>query len=223
VHSRLRLITAPAGRRFGHSQPITTTGDASQPSLALANDGSLFLAWRASLPAGGEQNVDAAILAAVRDPAGAASAPQTVSSLPGSAPQIGVTTQGDATIVWNQRNSTTVNPDGAEVAAALRPASGGAFGPPVRLHAADVAAGSASLAVASSGDTTIVYSASGLGPGGPAVPEALSRSRPPASPFGAAQPLPADFSGAFVFAAGARVTAVSGGSGGRTLISDLSP
>jgi hypothetical protein len=223
VHSRLRLVTAPAGRRFGHSQAITTSGDASQPSLALATDGSVFLAWRASPPAGGEQNVDAAILAAVRDPAGVVSAAQTISQLPGSAPRIGITAQGEATIVFDQRNPTAVNPDGAEVVAALRPAAGGAFGPPVRLPAAGVAADSASLAVESSGSTTIVYSAAVIGPGGPAEPAAVSQTRPPAAAFGAAAPLPADFAGAFVFAAGARVTAVSGGSGGRTLISDLSP
>jgi hypothetical protein len=91
------------------------------------------------------------------------------------------------------------------------------------LHPANVAADSASLAVESSGRTTIVYSASLIGPGGPAAPEAVSQTRPPGSPFGAVAALPVDFGGAFVFAAGARVTAVSGGSGGRTLISDLSP
>jgi hypothetical protein len=42
----------------------------------------------------------------------------------------------------------------------------------------------------------------------------------PGAGFGAAQALGADFSGAFVFAAGARSTVASDGSGGRTLISD---
>ena len=221
VHTRLRLVSARRGRRFGHSQAIGAGGDASQPSLALAPDGSVIVAWRASLPAGGEQNLDAPILAAIRDPNGATSSAQTISQLPGSTPQVGVNPQGEAVAVWSQINPTPTNPDGREVAAALRPASRGAFEPPVRLHAANVSAGSPSLAVESSGDMTVVYSASVIEPGGSSGPAAISLRRTSGSPFGTPETLPTDFSGAFVFAAGARVTAVSGGSGGRTLISDV--
>ncbi len=57
----------------------------------------------------------------------------------------------------------------------------------------------------------------------PGNPQGVSHLRPPAGSFGPAVALPANFTGVFVFAAGRRISAVSGGSGGRTLVSDWRP
>ena len=225
-HTRLRIAVAERGRRFGHSEPITHSGDASQPAVAITPDGHAIVAWRGSLPAGSEQNSDATIFAATRDRLGRLSALQPVSQHDGYEPRIAATPQGEAILVWNERDFTPQNPDGAQVAAAVRPSGGGSFGTPVTLSRPNVAADSAALAVDASGTATIVYSAAAARPpyatGGPV---AVAHRRAPGAPsFGAAaEPLPAAFIGALVIAAGARVTAASGRSGGRTLISDYAP
>jgi hypothetical protein len=75
-------------------------------------------------------------------------------------------------------------------------------------------------AVDPAGVAYLVYSAAagtGTTPDGAA---GISHVRLPGGAFGPPVALPSGFTGAFVFTAGAKVTAVSGGSGGRTLISD---
>jgi hypothetical protein len=218
--SALRLAIAPRGELFGPSRAIPSPGEASQPSIAIAPNGSVIMAWRGSLPTGGEQNVDAPIVASTRTGAGVLSASQVVSALPGSDPQVHTTPQGRTILGWNQRNPTPQNPDGPEVAVSLGPAPGGGFAPPVRLSPAGIAAGSVSLAVDTAGSTTAVYSAA-LPPPLTTPPIGVAQVMAPGAGFGAPQALGLNFSGASVFAAGARVTAVSGGSDGRTLISDL--
>ena len=158
-HTRLRIAVAARGRRFGHSEAITRSGEASQPAVAITPDGDAIVAWRGSLPAGGEQNSDATIFAAERDRLGRLSAPQPISQHPGYEPRIATNPQGEAILVWNERDYTPQNPDGQQVAVAVRRADGGGFGSPLTLSAADVAAGSASLAVDAGGMATIVYSA----------------------------------------------------------------
>jgi hypothetical protein len=94
------------------------------------------------------------------------------------------------------------------------------FGAPTTMTPANVAAGGASLAVDGAGDAYLVYGAAAATGATPAGPAGVSHVRPPGGAFGPPVALPADFGGAFVFAAGAKVTAVSGGSGGRMLLSD---
>lgn len=79
-------------------------------------------------------------------------------------------------------------------------------------------AGSASLAVDAAGNAVAVYSAALTGRSAP-PPVAVAQRRTPGAAFGAPELLGAKFAGAFAFSAGARVTAVSGGGGGRTLVS----
>ena len=224
VHTALRLTIAPPGGLFGPARPIPSPGDVSQPALALGAHGTAIIAWRGSLPAGGEQNADATIFAAVRNGNGVLAGPQPVSLLPGSNPQVRVNGQGEAILAWDQRNPTPQNPDGPEVATSLRGAASGAFAAPVTISPAGIAAGSASLAVDATGSAILVYTASLLDPGLPGGGIlAVSHRRPPGGVFGPPQSLPAQFSGAFVFAAGALVSAASGGSEGRTGLSDYVP
>jgi hypothetical protein len=106
----------------------------------------------------------------------------------------------------------------------VRGAAGGAFAAPVTISPAGTAAGSASLAVDATGTATLAYTASLLNPGLPGgAILALSHRRPPGGVFGRPELLPAQFSRAFVFAAGALVSAASGGSDGRTALSDYVP
>ena len=223
VHTRLRIAVAARGRRFGHSRAVTRNGDASQPAVAITPDGRAIVAWRGSLPAGGEQNVDATIFAAVRDRSGGLSAAQAVSQHPGFAPRVAANPEGEAILVWNERDYSPQNPDGAQVAAAVRAADGGAFGSPATLSGVNLSAASAALAVDAGGTATIVYSAA-TARAPYSSPVAVSHRRVPGAPsFTGPEPLPAEFTGALVIAAGTRVTAASGGSGGRTLISDYAP
>lgn len=216
----LRLVTAPRGLRFGFPRAIPSPGNASQPSIAVAPNGGAIVAWRASPPAGGEQNADAPILASVRASSGIISTPQVVSQLPGSGPQVRANTQGEAILVWNQRNPSPQNPDGPEVAASVRPTGASGFEAPFLLSPAGAPAGTASLAIAADGTAVAGYTAS-LTAAYTAPPAAYTRSRTPGSAtFDRPELLGADFSGAFVFSAGSLVTAASAGSGGRTLISD---
>lgn len=216
----LRLVFAPRDLRFGLARAITSPGNASQPSIAVAPNGDAIIAWRASLPAGGEQNADAPILASVRASSAIISPAQVVSQLPGSGPEVRTNAQGEAILVWNQRNPSPQNPDGPEVAASLRPVGATAFEAPFLLSPAGAAAGSGSLAIGAGGDAVAGYTAS-LATASVPPPAAYARSRTPGSAtFDPPELLGGDFSGAFVFSAGPLVTAASAGSGGRTLISD---
>lgn len=216
--SALRLAIAPRGELFGPARSIPSPGDASQPSIAIAPNGNAILAWRGSLPSGGEQNADGPIFAAQRTAAGVLSSTQAVSLLPGSAPQVRTNARSEAILVWNQRNPTPQNPDGPEVAASVSRVPGEGFGPPVRLSPAAVAAGSVSLGLDAAGTAIAVYSAAL--PGQPTTTSGVVQVMAPGAGFAPPQVVGADFSAAFAFGAGARLTVASGGSGGRTLISD---
>lgn len=226
AHTRLRLAVMPRGGRFGHSRAVTTGGDASQPSLAVAGD-SPILAWRASPPAGGEQNEDATILVAAAAADGRILLRQAISTLPGSNPEVRASAGPDAYVVWDQRKSTPQNPDGPEIAGAPLASDGTSvtFGAAALLSPPGVPAGSASLTIDAGGALTVAFSAALTGDDGPVgvVRRGMLRAGAAAPDLGAPEQLPADFSGAVVLAAGARVTVVSGGSGGRTLLSDYAP
>ena len=63
------IVVRRSGRHgVEHFLSAPADGDASQPSLAVRRDGSAVVAWRASLPAGGEQNEAGAIKAVTSSP-----------------------------------------------------------------------------------------------------------------------------------------------------------
>jgi hypothetical protein len=220
VHTRLRMATfGRDGRRVGREHFLSTTGDASQPSLAVGRDGSTTVAWRSSLPAGGEQNDPAPIMAATSSPDAVLTPAQAVSVARGELPQVRVNAGGEAILAWNQINPTPGNPDGPQIAVALRPAGAPAFGAPATISPPNVLADSASLAVDSSGTAYLLYSAdSGTG-----SRIAVSHVRAPASVFGPPLTLPPAFAGGTLVAAGAKVTAVSGVGGPAVDVSDWAP
>lgn len=98
VGSALRLAIAPRGGLFGPARAIATPTNVSQPSIAIAPGGDAIFAWRASLPAGGEQDADAPILASVRTRTDRATGSQAVSVIPGSDPQVRTNRQGEAVL-----------------------------------------------------------------------------------------------------------------------------
>ncbi|MDX6721483.1 MAG: hypothetical protein QOJ63_3737 [Solirubrobacteraceae bacterium] len=227
LHTRLRMaVIRRSGRLTGdHAISRAADGDASQPSIAVRRDATADLAWRASLPAGGEQNDAAPILAAVSTPVEVTSQPRAVSLLRGERPTVRVDAQGEAVLAWDQFDSTPQNPDGSEIAVAVRPAGADTFGPAATITPANVTASGSSLAVDATGSAYLVYSAFGGDLSTPgASPLGLSHVRPAGGAFGPPLALPDGFGGATVFSAGAKVTAVSGGgSAGRWLVSDWTP
>jgi hypothetical protein len=126
----IRLSVAAHGRRFGSSQTISDSSVAcSQPAIAVAADGSAVIAWRASLPASEEEDRWAPIRVAIRDPQGHISAAQTLSRADGDAPRIGVGSQGEVIVLWQQRSTR-----GTVVTAAVG-RIGATFGPPIQISA----------------------------------------------------------------------------------------
>lgn len=211
VHTRLRMATLGRdGRRLGREHFISATGDASQPSLAVARDGGATIAWRASPPSGGEQDEAAPIMAAVSTPDAVTTPVQAVSAGRGERPQVRVTA-GEAILAWNALRPTPANPDGPEVAIAVRAAGAPAFGAPALISPPNVAAGGASLAVDPAGTAFLLYTAGGQ--------IAVSHVRAAASVFGPPATLPGAFAGGSLLTAGRRVSAVTG-LGGRTAVSD---
>ncbi len=223
-HTRLRMASFRRdGRRLGREHAISgaADGDASEPALALRRDGSAVVGWRASLPAGGEQNNSAAILAVASAPDAVLGPVMVVSPALGDDPAIGVDAQGEAILAWREFDATPGDPDGPQVAIATQPVPTASFGAPVRVTPAGATAGGPSLAVDAAGVAHLAYSAvAGNVPGNP---EGVSHVRAPGASFGPPVALPANFTGVFVFAAGRKISAASGGSGGRTLVSDWRP
>ena len=219
IHTRLRMtVLRRSGRRAGAEHFISSSGDAGQPSLAVQRDGTALIAWRASLPAGGEQDDPAPIMAATSTADALVALPQPVSTTFGERPQVRVNAAGEAVLAWQQLHPAPTTVDGPQIAVAVRLAGTTAFGAPVVVSPASVLADAPSLAVDASGTAYLVYNTASalLGPG------ALSHVRPVAGALGPPVALPQGFAGAAVLSAGTRVTAV-GASGGRTLVSDWVP
>jgi hypothetical protein len=215
VHTRTRLATfTRRGRRLGREHFVSTAGDASQPSLAVGADGSAIVAWRASLPAGGEQDEPAPIMVAASTPDALLAPPQPLSLARGDRPQARVTAGGEAIVAWSQFDPAPAAGDRRQVAFALRPAGAPAFGAPAVISPPNSDAGSPSLAVDAAGNTHLLYGADNR--------VAVTHVRPPRGIFGAPATLPAAFAGGSLLAAGAQLTAVSG-VGGRTVVSDRAP
>lgn len=207
VHTRLRLAAfARSGRALGGERFISTTGDASEPLLAVAPDGTATVAWRASVPSGGEAGGPGAIMTATAPPGGTVAPAQTVATAPGEQPQLRLGAGGEAVLAWTRFPAT----GGSEVAIAVRPPGASAFGAPAAISPPGVEASTPSLAVDPAGNTHLLYGAAGN--------LAVAQVRAPGGIFGAPVTLPG-FAGGALLEAGAKVTAVSG-LGGRNVVSD---
>jgi hypothetical protein len=222
VHTRLRMAVIRRSNRQGPEQAISSAADgaASQPSVAVRPDGTAEIAWRASLPAGGEQNTSAPIMAAASKPAEVTSPPQVISMRRGEQPVIGVDPQGEAILAWDQFNATPQNVEAQEIAVAVRPAAASPFGAAGALSPPNAAPGRASLAIDGAGTAYLAYYTYN---GVPGTPIGLSHARPPGGAFGAPIALPATLRAVSLLPAGATVSAVGGGSGARVLVSDWTP
>ncbi len=219
VHTRLRMtVLRRSGRRLGTEHFLTAGGDAAQPSLAVLPDATALVAWRASLPAGGEQDDPAPIMAVATTPDANLAAPQAVSTTRGDRPQLRVSARGEALIAFTQIDPTPANPDGPEIAVAIRPAGSQAFGAPATISPPGVAADSPALAVDGASRAHLLYGADA----GAAGRVAVTHVRAPGSIFGPPVTLPAAFAGGTLLAAGPRLTAISG-PGARALVSDWTP
>jgi hypothetical protein len=184
----------------------------------VAPDGTAVVAWRASLPAGGEQDEAAPIMAAVSSPDAVVAPARVVSAVAGSLPQVRRNPQGEAILAWDQHASTPANPDGGGVAVAIRPPGAAAFGAPALISPPTIRSDGAALAVDAAGTTFLLYSADSTA--GRRV--AVAHVRRPGGIFGSPTTLPAAFAGGTLLAAGAKVTAVSGPFG-PTAVSDWVP
>jgi hypothetical protein len=225
VHTRLRMAVIRRSNRQGPQQTISSAadGDASQPSIAVRPDGTAEIAWRASLPAGGEQNESAPILAAASSPDAVTSPPQVISTHRGEQPVIGVDPRGEAILAWDQFNATPQNVEAQEIAVAVRAAAASPFGAATALSPANAVPARASLAIDAAGTAYVAYySYNGL----PGIPIGLSHVRPEGGAFGAPIALPASLRAVSLLSAGAKVSAFGGGggsSGARVLVSDWTP
>jgi hypothetical protein len=220
---RMVVIRRSGARNAEHFVSRPADGSASQPSIAVRADGTADLAWRASLPAGGEQDQRAPIFAAASSPDAVVTQPQAVSTLPGDDPFLRVTRQGEAIVSWNQFNSTPQNPDGEEIAYAVRPTGATNFGPATTISAPGDRAAGQSLAVDAAGSAVLVYvAAPAIGPA-PNGAVGQSHFRPAGGAFGPAVPFPGSATnGLRVFAAGSKISAYGGGVSG-VVISDWTP
>lgn len=224
---RIHLAVARRGRRFGSPRPISPRGvPASQPAIAVARDGSAVLAWRRSDPATPAEDLAGPIQAAVRDPQGRVSEPQTVSPAvaaqpneppraAGQRPQLRLNRQGEAILVWQQFHFSPEHPDRQEIAAAVRPA-GGTFGPAAAISPPAVEADYASLAVDRRGTAVVAWR------GGTGV---LASVRPPGGSFGEPAPPAAAGrpAGVPTTVAARDVVTAAWSNGPRTLFSDWTP
>jgi hypothetical protein len=224
-HTQPRMIVIRRSGRHGveHFLAAPTDGDASEPSLAVRADGIAIVAWRASRPAGGEQNEAGAIKAVTSSPDAVASPVQTITTGLGDVPVVVVSRRGEASLAWDAFDLTPGAPDGPQVFAATAPAGVATFGVPAAISPADRFAGNPSLAVDAAGTTFLAHGAPAGSPSAPAEPGALSHLRPAGGVFGPPIALPAGFGGVSLVAAGAQVTAVSAGFEGHTLLSDWTP
>lgn len=222
--TQLRMVVIRRSGTRSTDHAISGGGDASQPTLAVRGDGTAVLAWRASLPAGGEQDEPAAIMAATSSPDAVLSAPQTVTAASATQPQLAVDQPGEAIVVWSQFGMTPGQPEGPRLYSAVAPAGSGTFGAPSPLTATDFVAENPSLAVDAAGTAYAVYEGGPTETTTPGPRGAFSNLRPAGGAFAAAILLPAQLAVApAVFAAGAQVSAVGFDGAGRPRVSDWTP
>ena len=225
LHTRLRMVVIRrSGRRStDHLVSRPADGDASEPAIAVRPDGTADLAWRSSLPATEAESLRAPILAAASSPDAVLSEPQALSSERGEDPSVRVTRQGEAIVSFDQARSTPQNPDGEEVAYALRPLGATAFGPATVISAPGMRAAGQSLATDAAGNAIIAYTtAPAIGPA-PEGALGTSHLRPAGGAFGPPTVFPGGaLDGVFVFGAGPKFSAYGSGERG-VVISDWTP
>jgi hypothetical protein len=225
VKTRLRIVVIrrSGGRSAEHAVSRAADGNVSQPAISVRPDGVADLAWRSSLPTTGAENERAPILVAASGPDAVVTPPQPVSAAPSESPSIRVTRRGEAIVSWNQFASTPSNPDGEEVAYAVRPGAAPAFGPATRLSGPGEMAAGQSLAVNAAGEAAIVYAgAPAIGPA-PAAEAGRTFVRPAGGVFAPAAAFPGQPTGAVrAFDAGPKVSAFGAAAGG-WLVSDWTP
>jgi hypothetical protein len=222
--TQLRMVVVRRSAKRSTDHAISGGGDASRPALAVRPNGTAILAWRASLPAGGEQDEPAAIMAATSSPDAVATAPQTITAGTATSPMLALDSQGEAILAWSAFDATPGQGDGPQVLSAVAPAGSAAFGAPAAITPGGFVAENPSLAVDGAGAAYVVYDggpAEATTPGGRG---AFSNLRPADGTFGAAIPLPAQLAVApAVLAAGAQVSALGFDAGGRPRVSDWTP
>jgi hypothetical protein len=206
VRSRLRMTVIRRSNRRSREHAISpAAASASQPSVAVRGDGTADIAWRASLPTGGEQNEAAPIWAAASGPDALTAPPRQVSLLPAERPVLRGNRQGEAILAWSEYDLTPGSPEGPRIATAVRAAGAKAFGLPATISTGDPVTSTASLAVDAAGTAFLAYSSSAPPPA--AAPLGLSRTRPPGGVFSAPLALPAGIEQPLLIAAGAKVVA----------------
>lgn len=221
VRSRLRMTVIRRSNRRGREHAVSpAAASASQPSIAVRSDGLADLAWRASPPAGGEQNEAAPIWAAASGPDAIVTPPRQASLLPAEQPVVRGNRQGEAVLAWSEYDLTPGSPEGLRIATAVRPAGAEAFGAPATISTGDPVTGAASLAVDAAGTAVLAYSSSAPSPA--AAPIAMSRARPARGVFGAPLALPPGIARPLLIAAGAKVVAAGIATDERFLVSEWS-
>lgn len=173
----VQASTRPPNGSFG--MPIDLSGETGElldsPSIAVANDGTTTVAW-SRMDNNGPGLPPSAIESVTRPPGGSFG---PVVEIPGSrpqggVPQIAVSPDGTATVVWGWSNSeATVY----AINASTRP-PGGSFSPPVNISTAGQVFGGPRIVAASDGTVTVISSRTD----GPNT--VYASTRPPEGSFG---------------------------------------
>ena len=191
--SIIQAAIRPPGGTFGAPVDLSATGQgAYNPGVAVSSDGTATVVWDRS---NGTNNM---VQAVTRPPGGSFGAPVDLSVAGQDAddPDIGVASDGTATVVWRRYDGSHF------VVQATTRQPGGSFGTPVDLSAADQGAYAPHVAVAPDGATAVVWSRYD---GTSDIVQAATR--PPNGSFGA----PVDLSATGRDADEPQVSLVSGG------------
>lgn len=218
--SRLRMTVVRRSNRQGRDHAITGAADrsASRPSIAVRGDGTADIAWRASLPTGGEQNESAPIWAAASGPDAVTTAPAQVSSGLAEQPVVRVNHQGEAILAWDEHDPAPGAPEGSRIVVAIRAVGAPTFGVPTVISAANAATTGAALAVDAAGTAYLAYASTV--PTAPLTRAGVSHVRPAGGVFGAPLALPAGIERPSLVSAGAKVSAFSTATDEPIVVSD---
>ena len=145
--------TARLGSNGTWQTPVTineTSSEGSTPQLAMNADGEAVAAWDQLI--GGHQLVKAATLQA---PSGSWQPPVTLAEAGWNSfgPQVAVSSDGDAAVVWRRTNGAS----GEFIQANVRPVSTGTWQGPTELSASGEDAEDAFVAFDAEGDATAVW------------------------------------------------------------------
>lgn len=218
LRTRLRMTVIRRSNRHSREHAISSEGNASQPSIAVRADGTAEIAWRASKPAGGEQNEAAPIWVAVSGPDAVSLAPQQVSPAPAEQPVMRVNRQGEAIVAWDEHDPAPGAPEGPRIVVAVRAAGAQTFGAPTVISPGNAATTGAALAVDATGTAYLAYASTGAT--APQTPVGVSHVRPAGGVFGPPLALPAGIERPSLIAAGPKVSAFGSATDERIVVSD---